>query len=76
MMNEDLMAGVKSLTGATLELTGFPLGPSSPGGPRIPGGPAAPGGPVSPFSPTSPFSPCEAAQLRRLHAYPERQRRT
>lgn len=38
-------------------LTGFPLGPSSPGGPLAPAGPAAPGGPASPFSPSSPLGP-------------------
>lgn len=45
------------------ELTGLPLGPSSPGGPLGPGGPAAPAGPLSPFSPRSPLGPWVIAKF-------------
>lgn len=49
-------------------LTGFPLGPSSPGGPFRPAGPAAPDGPASPFSPLSPLGPC---RLNQKHEWPK-----
>ena len=45
------------------ELTGLPLGPSSPGGPLGPGGPAEPAGPPSPFSPRSPLGPWNYTQF-------------